>query len=297
MTTARTGTSMAVAAMLSVQIGIAASVPLITTLGPSAAAWLRLTAAGIMLLVLVRPRVRSFGRANLLAVVSLGLVTAGTTLLFSAAVGRLPLGTASAIEFLGPLGVAVARGRRATAWLPLPAFAGVILLTSPWHGSADLLGVGFALAAAACWAAYIVLTQRVGDETAGLQGLAVSMPVAALAATFAVPPAAFAAITGRQVVLALGLGVTLLIGYGLEMLALRRLTQAAFGTLMALEPGLALLIGLVFLHQIPGVLGLLGMILVITAGVGATRSGARPDIVVAGWQGERHAEDAVLHRD
>ena len=145
MTTARTGTSMAVAAMLSVQIGIAASVPLITTLGPSAAAWLRLTAAGIMLLVLVRPRVRSFGRANLLAVVLLGLVTAGTTLLFSAAVGRLPLGTASAIEFLGPLGVAVARGRRATAWLPLPAFAGVILLTSPWHGSADLLGVGFAL--------------------------------------------------------------------------------------------------------------------------------------------------------
>jgi inner membrane transporter RhtA len=297
MNTARTGTSMAVAAMLAVQAGIAGSVPLITALGPSAAAWLRLSAAGLMLLVLIRPRLRSFGRANLLAAVSLGLVTAATTVCFSAAVGRLPLGTASAIEFLGPLGVAVARGRRGTAWLPLPAFAGVVLLTEPWHGAVDPLGVAFALAAAGGWAAYIVLTQRVGDELAGLQGLAVSLPVAGLAAMLVVPPAAFAALTGRQAVLGLGLGVTILIGYGLEMLALRRLTQAAFGTLMALEPALALVIGLVFLGQVPGFAGLLGMILVVTAGVGATRSGARPEIVVPGWQGESHAEDAVLHRD
>jgi inner membrane transporter RhtA len=301
MNSARTGTSMAVAAMLAVQAGIAGSVPLIAALGPSAAAWLRLASAGLLLPILIRPRLRSFGRANLLAAVLLGLVTAGTTILFSAAVGRLPLGTASAIEFLGPLGVAVARGRRGTAWLPLPAFAGVVLLTSPWQGGADPLGVAFALAAAGCWAAYIVLTQRVGDEVAGLQGLAVSMPVAGLAATFAVPPAAFAALTGRQALFGLALGVTLLIGYGLEMLALRRLTTAAFGTLMAVEPGLALLIGLVFLHQIPGVTGLLGMILVVTAGVGATRSGARAVVstgsVVPGWEGEKHAQDPVLHRD
>jgi len=289
---------MALAAMLAVQAGIAGSVTLIDALGPSAAAWLRLAAAGLLLPLVVRPRWRSLGRANLLAAVMLGLVTAGTTVLFSAAVGRLPLGTASAIEFLGPLGVAVARGRRGTAWLPLPAAAGVLLLTSPWQGGADPLGVVFALAAAACWAAYIVLTQRVGDEVAGLRGLAVSMPVAGLAATFAVPPAAFAALTGGQALLGLGLGVALLIGYGLEMLALRRLTTAAFGTLMALEPALALVIGLVFLHQIPGAAGLLGMILVVTAGVGATRSGGRTDDnVVPGWQGERHAEDAVLHRD
>ncbi|MGX6605249.1 EamA family transporter [Micromonosporaceae bacterium Da 78-11] len=276
MNTVGRGTSMAVAAMLTVQIGVAGSVTLIDTLGPAGAAWLRLASAGLLLPLLIRPRWRAMRRADLAAAALLGLVTAGATILFMAAVARLPLGTASAIEFLGPLGVAVLRNRRAAAWLTLPAAAGVLLLTSPWQGGADLAGVGFALAAAVCWAGYIVLTQRVGDRVAGLQGLAVSMPVAGLVATFTVPPSAFAALTGRQLLLGAGLGVLLVIAYGLEMLALRRLTTGAFGTLMALEPGLALLIGAVALHQIPGVGGILGMILVVAAGVGATRSGARP---------------------
>ena len=105
-------------------------------------------------------------------------------MLFMAAVARLPLGTASALEFLGPLGVAVARSRggRTLVW-PLLAAVGVVLLTEPWHGGVDLVGVAFALGAAACWAAYILLTQRVGDEVAGLHGLAVSLPVAGLVAT------------------------------------------------------------------------------------------------------------------
>ena len=96
---------------------------------------------------------------------ALGLVTGGVTLLFMAAVARLPLGTASALEFLGPLGVAVARGRGRNAAWPLLAAVGVLLLTRPWEGSVDLLGVGFALAAACCWAAYILLTQHVGDRS------------------------------------------------------------------------------------------------------------------------------------
>ena len=66
---------------------------------------------------------------------------------------------------------------------PALAAVGVLLLTEPWHGGTDPVGVAFALAAAVCWAAYILLTQRVGDEVAGLQGLAVSMPVAGLVAT------------------------------------------------------------------------------------------------------------------
>ena len=92
-----------------------------------------------------------------------------------AAVARLPLGTASALEFLGPLGVAVVRGGRGRLQWPAFAAVGVVLLTEPWRGTVDLAGVAFALAAAACWAAYILLTQRVGDEVAGLRGLAVSM--------------------------------------------------------------------------------------------------------------------------
>ena len=112
----------------------------------------------------------------------LGAVTAGLTMFFMAAVARLPLGTASALEFLGPLGVAVVRGHGATKVWPALAAVGVLLLTEPWHGAADTVGIAYALAAAVCWAAYILLTQRVGDEVSGIKGLAVSMPVAGLIA-------------------------------------------------------------------------------------------------------------------
>ena len=167
------------ASMLCVQLGLAASVGLIDVLGAEGTAWLRLAWAGVLLLVIVRPRFSQFSRPALRAGIALGVVTAGVTMLFMAAIERLPLGTASALEFLGPLGVAAWRGSGAArAWTGLAA-VGVLLLTQPWTGEADALGVAFALGAAACWAAYILLTQRVGDEVAGLAGLAISMPVAA----------------------------------------------------------------------------------------------------------------------
>ena len=98
------------------------------------------------------------------------MVTAGVTMLFMAAVARLPLGTASALEFLGPLGVAVARSHGAGMLLwPLLAAVGVVLLTEPWHGDVDLGRRRLRAGAAACWAAYILLTQAVGDEVTGLQ--------------------------------------------------------------------------------------------------------------------------------
>ncbi len=148
---ARTGTGMAVASMLCVQLGLAVSVGLFDQIGPEGAAWLRLAWAGVIVLVLVRPRRRDLTRRGLLAGVALGVVTAGVTMLFMAAVARLPLGTASALEFLGPLGVAVARSRggRTLLW-PLLAAVGVVLLTEPWHGDVDVVGVAFALAAASC---------------------------------------------------------------------------------------------------------------------------------------------------
>ena len=200
-----------------------------------------------------------------------------------AAVARLPLGTASALEFLGPLGVAVARARgRARLW-PLPAAVGVVLLTEPWLGRIDLLGVGFALAAAVCWAAYILLTQRVGDEVSGLRGLAVSMAVAGVVATAAVGVGSGATVFSHVdvglVVFGIGLAILLpVVPFSLEMLALRRLTTAAFGTLMSLEPAIALLIGLVALHQVPGVAAVVGIAFVVAAGIGAERSGARAPV-------------------
>jgi inner membrane transporter RhtA len=271
----RTGASMALASMCCVQLGLAASVGLFDQIGPEGAAWLRLAWAGVLLPVLVRPRPSSFTRSSLLACVALGVVTGGITMLFTMAVARLPLGTASALEFLGPLGVAVARGRGRKLW-PVLAAVGVLLLTQPWHRGADLVGVAFALAAALCWAAYILLAQRVGDEVAGLRGLAISMPVAGLLATAIGAPAALGHVTGP--VLLAGLGLALLvpvIPFSLELLALRRLTAAAFGTLMSLEPAIGLLVGLLLLHQRPGPVPVVGIAFVVAAGIGAERTGAR----------------------
>lgn len=274
---ARAGAFMATGSMLSVQVGLALSLGLVDRIGVEGAAWLRLAWAGVLLLVLVRPRPSAFTRQSFLTCVALGVVTAGVTMLFMAAIARIPLGTASALEFLGPLGVAVlvGRGRQRFVW-PGIAAAGVLLLTRPWEGTVDLVGVGFALAAAVCWALYILLTQRVGDAVEGIQPLAVSMATAGLFATLVVGPVVLPRITWDVLLWGIGLALLLpVVPFTLELLALRRLTTAAFGTLMAVEPGFAMLVGFVVLQQVPGVAALIGIALVVLAGIGAARSGAR----------------------
>ncbi len=274
---ARTGAFMAMGSMLCVQVGLAIAVTLIDRIGVEGAAWLRLAWAGILMLVIVRPRAAAFTRSTFLACVALGVVTASVTMLFMAALDRIPLGTASALEFLGPLGVAVANGKGGARLLwPGLAGLGVVLLTEPWQGTVDPVGVLYALAAAACWACYILLTQHVGDEVAGIKGLAVSMPVAGLVATVVVGPSVFARMTPEILLIGIGLAIMLpVIPFALEMLALRRLTTAAFGTLMALEPAFAMIVGLLILDQVPRSAGVVGICLVVAAGIGAARTGAR----------------------
>src|SRR6202050_5750699 len=109
-TSARSGAWMALGSMSCVQLGLALSVHLFGVIGPLGVVWLRLAWAAVILVVAVRPRPWRFGRKALLAVVVLGVVTAGVTMLFMAAVARLPLGTASALAFLRPLGAALTRG-------------------------------------------------------------------------------------------------------------------------------------------------------------------------------------------
>jgi inner membrane transporter RhtA len=275
-TSPRSGAAMAVTSMLCVQLGLAASVALIDQVGADGAAWLRLFWAGVLMLVVVRPRRSTFSRETVRAGVALGVVTAAVTMLFMAAVERLPLGTASALEFLGPLGVAVWRSHGVARLWAFVAAGGVLLLTQPWSGQADPVGVAFALAAACCWAAYILLTQKVGDAVDGIGGLAISMPVAGLAATLVAGPSVLGRLTPELLLIGLGLAVLLpVVPFALEMLALRRLTTAAFGTLMALEPAFALVIGFVALQQTPDLLAVGGIVLVVAAGVGAERVGTR----------------------
>ena len=280
---ARTGALMAMASMMCVQVGLAIAVTLIDRIGVEGAAWLRLAWAGPLMLVIVRPRAAAFTRSTFMVCVALGVVTASVTMLFMAALDRIPLGTASALEVLGPLGVAVAHGKGGARVLwPGLAAIGIVLLTQPWEGTVDTVGVMYALGAAACWAGYILLTQRVGDEVAGIDGLAVSMPVAGLVATIVVGPSVFDRMTPEILLIGIGLAILLpVVPFALEMLALRRLTTAAFGTLMALEPAFAMLVGLAILHQVPGPGGVVGICLVVAAGIGAARTGSRSSPVPA----------------
>ncbi len=269
--------SLAISAMLSVQLGSALSVDLIDTVGAAGTAWLRLTAGALVFLVLARPPLRSVRRADLPALLGLGVVSGLTTICFLAALDRIPLGTAVAIEFLGPLTVAAVRSHdaRVLVW-PCLALVGVVGLTEPWEGSVDLVGVGIAAVAAVGWAGYIVLTQHVGDRFAGLTALSMTVPIAAATAAVVGVPQAAGDLSVQVVLAAAGLALLLpVLPYALEMLALRRMTHTAFGTLMALEPAMGLLLGLLVLSQQPSPVQLVGILLVVVAGAGAQRGGRR----------------------
>lgn len=269
--------SLAVVAMFSVQIGAAISVGLFDDIGVAGTAWLRITLGAIGFVLIARPRYWQWTLRELRAPIVLGLVSAVMTLAFLAAIDLLPLGTVVAIEFVGPLTVAAihSRSRRALAW-PALALVGVVLLTEPWQGAASLPGIVFAAVAGVGWGLYIVITQHVGDRFTGVDGLAISLPVAALVTAVVGLPQAWGHLTIEVLLVGLAAAVLLpLIPWTLELFALRRLTKAAFGTLMALEPAIALVIGVVVLHQIPVAAQIVGIVLVVLAGVAAERTGHR----------------------
>jgi inner membrane transporter RhtA len=272
-----TGVLFALASIFTVQIGAAASMPVFAKVGPAGTAWLRLCWAAAIFIVIARPRPWTLPRRDLTGATALGVVSAGMTVVFFEAIARIPLATAVAIEFLGPLTVAVLRrsGRWGLAWPPL-AFAGVLLVTQPWYGLTDLVGIALALGAGACWAGYILLTQFVGDRFHGVAGLAISMPVAAIAA---MPIGAWQAVghlTLGVIIQCAGLALLLpVVPYALELFALRRLNAGTFGTLMSIEPAAALLVGAVMLGQFPGWGQGIGIACVTAAAIGAARTGQR----------------------
>jgi inner membrane transporter RhtA len=258
--------------MSSVQFGAALSAPTMAEYGSLSTTWLRLCWAAVVLALLVRPRFFTYSRSHWLAAGALGAAMAGMTLCFFAALQRIPLGLAVAIDFLGPLAVATFAVRRARALLwPVLAIAGVLLLSrdrAGWIG--EPLGVLLALGAALGWGSYIVLMKKTGTLFAGLEGLSVSLIAAALVAT----PFGFAQsgihIAAGQIAATAGLALLVpLLPYALEMVALRHMPAASFGILMSVEPAIGALAGFVVLHQPMGVLQIAGTLLVVTASVGA----------------------------
>jgi inner membrane transporter RhtA len=265
--------ALVVGAITSVQFGSSLAATLFHQLGPGGTVFLRLTSAAIVLMLLWRPRVRGRSRRDLLLAAVFGLVLAGMNLSFYEALDRIPLGIAVAIEFVGPLAVAVAGSRRPLdlVWI-LSAILGILALT---HGGAHVgaLGVVLALTAGCLWAAYILLNARLGEAFEGSTGVTLAMCVAALVAL----PVGIA-VGGAHLLqpgsLALGAAVGILssaIPYSFEVEALRRIATSVFGVLMSLEPAVAALAGFLVLGQQLGGRELAGIALVVVASVGASR--------------------------
>jgi inner membrane transporter RhtA len=272
-----------VSAIASVQFGAALATTLFQRLGPGGAVFLRLLFAAIVLLALWRPRLRGRSRAELRLACVFGLVLAAMNLSFYEALDRIPLGIAVAIEFVGPLAVAVAGSRRRLdlLWVAVAA-GGILALTRGGAHGLDGLGLILALTAGCLWGVYILLNARLGRVFEGSTGLALAMCVASAAAL----PAGIADGAGHLLEpgsLALGAAVGILssaIPYSFEVEALRRIAAPVFGVLMSLEPAVAALAGLLVLGQGLGPRALLGIALVIVASVGASRRSTEAPIAV-----------------
>ena len=254
---------------------------MLATVGPNGVTWLRLSWAALLLLALARPKLllkRQFVRPP-----TLGLATAGMAVFYFEAAARLPLGLVTTIEFLGPLGVAIAGTRRGRdlLWAALAA-VGVLLLvgegTMGGRGdSIDAVGLAFAVAAAVCWASYILCTRWVGGSYPGLGGLALALVVAAIAAAPFGIPEVTAAASWRQVVAAGGLAILApLLPYALEMMALRRLSASAFSVLMSMDPAVSALVGFLVAGQRLAAGQLVGIGCVMTASLAANAAALPP---------------------
>ncbi|MFI7702750.1 EamA family transporter [Nonomuraea sp. NPDC049480] len=271
--------SLVLLGIVSVQLGAGFAKELFATLPPSAVVFLRIAAGALIMGAFVRPRVKGLGWRDWAVGLGFGLVLALMNLSFYEALSRLPMGIAVAIEFLGPLGVAVAASRRRfdLLWVGL-AGTGVLLL-APWGESASVswIGIGFAMVAGACWAGYILLSVAAGQRFPGTSGLAFAMIVSAVVI------APIGVTTGgtdllQPELLLIGLGVALLssvIPYSLELQALRRMPKQVFGILMSLEPAVAALIGVLLLGEFLDVLQWAAVVCIVAASLGSTRRPAK----------------------
>lgn len=271
-----------VGAATSQEVGAAFAVGLFSTLGAGGATFARFAVAGIVLCVVVRPRVRRLTTPAWAAAIALAVSLAVMNLCFYEAISRIPLGIAVTIEVLGPLVLSVALSRRRIAWAwALLAFAGIAALgvTPKQMGQLDWLGVAFAAAAAVSWACYIIATSRAVRLFPKLDALAIATAIGALL----VAPFAVFTIGGVDVLhwrvagLAVAVGLmSSVIPYSLELWSLRTLTPATFAVLTCLSPVVAVLAGWVVLGQRLTPVDCVAVIVVTAASAGAVRSAQSP---------------------
>jgi inner membrane transporter RhtA len=274
-------TALVIFPIISVQLGAAVAKSLFDSLGPGGTIFLRIAFAALVLFLLVRPKLGGHDRAGYLLDGLFGLTLAGMNFSIYLAFDRIPLGVAVTLEFVGPLGVAVAGSRRLLDLLWVVLAAAGILLLAPLSvlGGMDLdpVGVAFALLAGCLWASYILLSARTGSAFPGGTGLVIALCVGTFVLfPFGIAGAGYALLDPK--LLLAGFGVAMLssaIPYSLELEALRKLPARVFGVLMSLDPAVAALAGLVVLGERLEMRAVAAIIFVTIAAAGASLFGRR----------------------
>jgi inner membrane transporter RhtA len=252
-------------------LGPAFAVLLFAHLAPLGVAWLRIASAAAVFALWRRPwrQIAQLDARTRAVILLLGAVLALMNASFYLAINRLPLATVGAIEFLGPVALAVAgvASRRNLIALTL-AVSGVYVLTGV-HFVTDALGLSFAFANCALFVLYVILGHRIAGDGggAGIDRLSAAMLVAMIVAVPFGWRDALPAFS-HPALLAAGVGVGIcssVIPYVCDQLAMARLSRATFAFLLALLPATATVIGIVVLHQMPSLAEFTGISLIIVA--------------------------------
>ena len=268
-------------AIFSIQVGAAIAKHLFPILGAQGTVAIRIIISALLLVLAARGRVKTFSRlfaTNWRILITFGACVAVMNFFFYMAIARIPLGTAVAIEFIGPLGVAVFNSRRIShfAWVALAAVG--IVLMSPLTGiNLDTLGILFALLAGVCWASFIILAARLGARMTGNDGLTIGMVIASIIMIPFALPVIPDLIFNPQILL-MSFGVALLsttVPLTLEYAALKRIPKRTYGILVSLEPAVAALAGVLLLGEFLGLQGMIAIACVVIAAMGITYSDRR----------------------
>lgn len=265
----------------SVQIGAAVAKSLFDEVGPSGTVFLRVGFSALLLLLLWRPQITGYTRREYLVASLFGVALCFMNFSLYLAIDRIPLGVAVTLEFVGPLGLAVAGSRKLLDILWVILAAAGILMLAPLGilGEADLdpIGVLLALQAGCLWAAYIVLGARTGSIFPGGTGLVIGLCLGTvLLLPFGIVGGGYALLDPW--LLLVGFGVAMLssaIPYSLELEALRKLPSRVFGVLMSLEPAVAALVGFFILDERLGFRSIAAILLVTVAAAGASKFAGR----------------------
>jgi len=261
-------------AMASIQSGASLAKSMFPVVGAQGTTTLRLIFASIIMLLLLRPWRAKLTTQSLRTVVVYGMALGGMNFLFYMSLRTVPLGIAVALEFTGPLAVAIYASRRAIdfLWIAL-AVVGLLLLIPSGAASAsiDLVGAGYALGAGVCWALYILFGQKAGADN-GVQTAALGVMIAALfVAPIGIVHAGSALLTPSLIPVAIGVAIlSTALPYTLEMVALTRIPARTFGTLMSVEPAIGALSGLLFLQEYLSLAQWTAITCIILASIGAT---------------------------